>query len=81
MIGSREDEHYYKALKLLQNFKKDNFNLGHKLHIIYSPLHGCGITTIPKALNSWGFTSISYVKEQKFLDPSFSSLSFFKSRA
>jgi len=64
LVGQDDDEQYYKALMPLQIFPEDNKKLGSKLHIIYSPLYGCGITTLPKALKLWGFTTISYVEEQ-----------------
>ncbi len=41
------------------------------LKIIYSNLHGTGITLIPKALQQAGFQSVYYVKEQLATDPTF----------
>ncbi|MGE0832149.1 MAG: phospho-sugar mutase [Simkaniaceae bacterium] len=66
-----DDEAYFQALLPLQNFPEDNLDFGPKLPIIYSPLHGCGITTVPEGLKRWGFTSISYVEEQKNPDGAF----------
>jgi len=71
LVEQEDDEAYYEALMPLQNFPEDNHNLGPKLHIVYSPLHGCGITTVPEALKRWGFTTISYVEEQKHPDGTF----------
>lgn len=73
LVEAEDDEAYYEALMPLQNFPGDNQDQGAKLHIIYSPLHGCGITTVPEALKRWGFTSITYVEEQKNPDGTFPS--------
>lgn len=64
VVGSEDDEAYFEALMPLQNHPETNQKEGHTLKIIYSPLHGCGSTTLPEALRRWGFTSISRVKEQ-----------------
>ena len=55
----------------LQNFPKDNHQKGHQLKVIYSPLHGAGITTIPEGLRRWGFSALSLVEAQKNPDPHF----------
>lgn len=66
-----DDEAYYKALEPLQNHPETNHNHGKELKIIYSPLHGCGITTLPEALRRWGFSNLSLVKKQATPDGSF----------
>lgn len=68
------DSAYVKALSLLPNYSNNNKELGSSLKIIYSPLNGAGITTIPMALKSWGFSSISYVEKQKHPDGNFPSV-------
>ncbi|MEM7175585.1 MAG: phospho-sugar mutase [Chlamydiota bacterium] len=65
------DEAYYQAMLPLQNFPTDNRTAGHQLKIVYSPLHGAGITTLPKGLQRWGFSSVSLVKAQAIPDPLF----------
>ena len=45
-----------------------------KLKIIFSSLHGTGITQIPNALNAFGFKNISSVKSQEIPDPEFSTV-------
>lgn len=45
---------------------------GSLLKIIYSNLHGTGITTIPSALQKCGFSNISFVEKQKPIDGNFS---------
>lgn len=73
-VGEELDSAYLKALNLLQNYPKDNKEHGSSLKILYSPLHGAGITTTPQALKSWGFSSISYVEKQKHPDGKFPSV-------
>ncbi len=68
-VGEEDDEAYYRALIPLRNHPKETE--GSSLKIIYSPLHGCGITTLPKALKRWGFDNISYVEAQKIPDGNF----------
>ncbi|MCB1085393.1 MAG: phospho-sugar mutase, partial [Chlamydiia bacterium] len=59
-----DDEAYYDALSPLQNHPETNKEKGGSLKIIYSPLHGCGIMTVPEGLRRWGFTSLSLVEKQ-----------------
>jgi phosphoglucomutase len=41
------------------------------LKIVYSPIHGTGITLAPKALAQFGFTNVTVVKEQSEPDGNF----------
>ncbi|MEK6548208.1 MAG: phospho-sugar mutase [Bacteroidota bacterium] len=41
------------------------------LKIVFSPIHGTGITLVPKALESLGFESVSVVEEQAIPDGNF----------
>ncbi|MCR4829221.1 MAG: phospho-sugar mutase [Bacteroidales bacterium] len=43
----------------------------HDLKIVYTPLHGTGITMIPKMLERLGFTNVNVVKEQATPDGNF----------
>lgn len=63
-VGQEIDEAYYAAITPLQHFPLENKQQGSKLKIVYTSLHGTGITLIKKALNSWGFTDISFVEKQ-----------------
>lgn len=67
ILGSEMDDAYINALKPFQTFPEEKGSL----KIIYSPLHGTGITLIPKALASWGFTDLSIVKKQETPDGNF----------
>ena len=39
--------------------------------IVYTPLHGTGVTLVPKALHSWGFDNPFLVEEQSIPDGNF----------
>ncbi len=41
------------------------------LKIVYSPIHGTGITIVPKMLEAWGFNNIQVVEEQAKPDGNF----------
>jgi phosphoglucomutase len=45
-----------------------------KLKIIFSSLHGTGITQIPHALKAFGFKNVISVKSQELPDPEFSTV-------
>ncbi|MCH9614176.1 MAG: Phosphoglucosamine mutase [Chlamydiia bacterium] len=51
------DKAYYQAIK--------HPPIETDLSIVYSPLHGCGITMMPKTLEQAGFKNLTYVEEQK----------------
>jgi phosphoglucomutase/phosphomannomutase len=70
------DNAYIEAISSLQIFPKENKTFGRSLKIIYSSLHGTGITLIKQALNSFGFTNIINVEEQVIPDGRFPTVSF-----
>ncbi len=76
MVGEELDLDYLNAIRPLQFFPEQNRASGAKLHICYTSLHGTGITLIPKALDDWGFTSVSYVEEQIKPDGDFPTVKF-----
>jgi phosphomannomutase len=65
------DEAYLAAIRPLQLFSNQNQSQGHQLQIVYTALHGSGITLVPKALKSWGFTNVTLVEEQSQPDGNF----------
>ncbi|MES2345903.1 MAG: phospho-sugar mutase [Chlamydiota bacterium] len=70
------DQEYLSALRLLQLFPEENKKNGKSLNIVYTSLHGTGITTCPAALKDWGFTSIHYVEAQIKPDGDFPTVKF-----
>ncbi len=65
------DSAYLSHLSTLNHLEKQNKNEGKNLQIIYTNLHGTGLTLLPQALSGWGFTNISYVENQKSFDGNF----------
>ncbi|MCK9402257.1 MAG: phospho-sugar mutase [Chitinophagaceae bacterium] len=43
----------------------------HDLKIVYTPIHGTGITLVPEVLKSFGFTNVTIVDEQAIPDGNF----------
>ena len=69
-IDNKIDEKYIEKIQDLSVYD----NSRSKLKIIFSSLHGTGITQIPNALNAFGFKNISSVKSQELPDPEFSTV-------
>lgn len=70
IIGSDVDDIY---CKFIEN-NSLNPSLIHKHHdikIVYTPLHGTGITLIPRMLKQLGFTNVNVVSEQATPDGNF----------
>lgn len=65
------DSAYLDAIKAQQLTPKTNREKGGSLRIIYSNLHGTGITLMPRAMTAWGFTNFSTIAEQDTPDGSF----------
>lgn len=70
-VGEEIDQAYLKAIRPWQLHPGDNHTHGKNLSVVYTPLHGGGITMIPKALHEWGFTQLHLVEEQKNPDGNF----------
>jgi len=63
MIGADLDQAYInEVLKL--SISKDAIKRQHDLKIVYTPLHGTGITLVPEVLKQFGFTNVHVVEEQ-----------------
>ncbi len=66
IVGSKIDDAY------MARFPKDLWLSDERLaKIVYSPLHGTGLTIIPRALAEMGFTDVVMPKEQISLDGTF----------
>jgi phosphoglucomutase/phosphomannomutase len=68
------DNNYLEAIKTLELYPEQNKKFGNEIKVVYTSLHGTGITLIPKAFKDCGFTNISYVEQQCIPDGDFSSL-------
>jgi phosphoglucomutase len=75
IIGKEMDEAYIKMVKGLSVYpeviQKEN-----DLKIVYTPIHGTGITLVPQVLKEFGFTNIHIVEEQKIPDGNFPTVAY-----
>jgi phosphoglucomutase/phosphomannomutase len=65
------DNAYYSAIANEQLLPEQNKKHGAKLKVVYTSLHGTGITMIREALHRWGFDNIILVAEQVTPDGDF----------
>lgn len=65
------DTAYLETIKPLCLYPKEIKEMGGALKILYTSLHGTGITMIPKAMANWGFSSLAFVEKQIVPDGSF----------
>ncbi len=70
VIGEDIDRPYLEEIKTL-SIDPEVIKRQHDLKIVYTPLHGTGMTMIPRSLKYWGFDNVHCVKEQMVKDGSF----------
>ncbi|RDC57749.1 phospho-sugar mutase [Pedobacter chinensis] len=70
LIGEEVDKLYLDGITAL-SISPDAIKRQHDLKIVYSPIHGTGITLVPKALEQFGFTNVTVVEEQSKPDGNF----------
>jgi phosphoglucomutase/phosphomannomutase len=70
-IADEVDNAYLDAISTLQHYPDMNASEGKNLKVVYTPLHGTGITMVPKALKRWGFTNLYIVEKQMHPDGHF----------
>ena len=70
IIGEDIDQPYLEKIKTICIDPKV-IKRQHDLKIVYTPLHGTGMTMIPRSLRLWGFDNIHCVKEQMVKDGNF----------
>ena len=70
LIDESLDELYLEKITELSMSKKA-IERQKDLKIVYSPIHGTGITLVPAALRRFGFTNIHIVEEQSMPDGNF----------
>lgn len=69
-IGNKVDEEYVRMILNL-SISKEAIWRQNQLKIVYSPLHGTGITLVPKVLEDMGFKNVFVVLEQATPDGNF----------
>ena len=63
LVGKEVDELYLAMVKSLSVYP-EVCQAQHDLKIVYTPIHGTGITLVPQALQQFGFTNVNVVEEQ-----------------
>ncbi len=69
-VGNEIDQIYIDANKTL-SIHPEAVLAQKDLKIVFSPIHGTGITIVPKMLAAWGFENVSVVAEQATPDGNF----------
>ncbi|MEN9346858.1 MAG: hypothetical protein RLZZ77_369 [Bacteroidota bacterium] len=69
-ISSKVEEAYLDKLNSIIHAKEE-IKAANNLKIVYTSIHGSGISMVPKALNSLGFQHVSIVEEQAVPDGNF----------
>jgi len=74
LVGELVDEEYLAKVHSLSFANKTTSVAAKSLKIVYTPLHGTGITMVPKAFKMWGFDNVNIVEEQRVPDGDFSTV-------
>jgi phosphoglucomutase len=69
-ISKDIDEAYLQVLQDL-SIQPDVITAQHDMKIVYTPIHGTGITLVPEILKRYGFTNVHVVEEQATPDGNF----------
>jgi len=75
IIGQEIDEQYLSKIKSL-SLSPEAIASNNDLKIVYSPIHGTGITLVPKCLKNFGFTNVALVEEQIKPDGNFPTVEY-----
>jgi phosphoglucomutase len=70
IIGKEMDEEYIEMVKSLSVYP-EVIEKQHDLKIVYTPIHGTGITMVPQVLKRFGFTNVHIVEEQSNISGEF----------
>lgn len=71
LVNGEIDTAYLESIAKRQLYPEVNHDQGCDLKIVYTSLHGTGITLMPQALSSWGFKHLILVEKQVIPDGSF----------
>lgn len=70
IIGENIDSIYLDAVKTV-SIEPEAIKRHSKMGVVYTPIHGTGVTIIPRALKMWGFENIIHVPEQDVVSGDF----------
>ncbi|MBC8033090.1 MAG: phospho-sugar mutase [Chitinophagaceae bacterium] len=75
VIGAEIDHAFIEMVKGLSVYP-EVIQRQRDLKIVYTPIHGTGITLVPQVLKRFGFTNIKIVKEQETPDGNFPTVNY-----
>ena len=75
LIGREMDEAYINMVKSLSVYP-EVIQAQHDLSIVYTPIHGTGITLVPEVLSRFGFTNVHIVEAQATPDGNFPTVGY-----
>jgi phosphoglucomutase len=75
IIGRDMDEAYINMVKSLSVYP-EVIQAQHDLSIVYTPIHGTGITLVPEVLSRFGFTNVHIVEAQATPDGNFPTVGY-----
>lgn len=75
ILGKEMDDAYLTMVKRLSVYP-DVIAKQHDLKIVYTPIHGTGITLVPDVLSRFGFTNVHIVEEQATPDGNFPTVAY-----
>lgn len=76
VVGKAIDDNYIRALKSLSIHPEVTHEMGDKIKIVYTPLHGAGNKPVQRVLNELGFTNVYVVPEQELPDGNFPTVEY-----
>lgn len=76
LLGKHIDDIYIEKVKELSLNPDLGRQLGEKLCVIYTPLHGTGNLPVRRVLKEMGFANVVVVPEQELPDPNFSTVKY-----
>lgn len=75
MLDEKIDDAYIDMIKGLSVYP-EVIAKQHDLKIVYTPIHGTGITVVPKTLAAFGFTNVTVVEEQAMPNGNFPTVAY-----
>lgn len=75
LLDEKMDDAYIAMIKSL-SLNPEAIKAQHDLKIVYTPIHGTGISVVPKTLEAFGFTNVTVVEEQATPDGNFPTVAY-----
>jgi phosphoglucomutase len=75
LLDEKMDDAYIAMIKEL-SLNPEAIAQQHDLKIVYTPIHGTGITVVPKTLQAFGFTNVTVVEEQATPNGNFPTVAY-----